>query len=50
MAGKTDVPIGYHHDRFVHVPIGTAVATRRQMDADSDLWNAVLGCTGEPRW
>ncbi len=50
MAGKTDVLIGYHHSSFVHVPIGTAVATRRQMDPASDMWNAVLGCTGQPRW
>jgi 6-phosphofructokinase 1 len=50
MAGKTNVLIGYHHNSFVHVPIRTAVAEPRHMDPASDLWNAVLGCTGQPRW
>ncbi|MHC4813409.1 MAG: ATP-dependent 6-phosphofructokinase [Planctomycetota bacterium] len=50
MAGKTNLLIGYHHNSFVHIPIRTAVATRRQLDPASDLWNAVLGCTGQPRW
>ncbi len=50
MAGKTDVLIGFHHESLVHVPIGTAVAERRHMDTDSDMWQAVLGCTGQPQW
>ncbi len=50
MAGKTDVLIGFHHQSLVHVPIGTAVAHRRQLDLHSDLWQAVLSCTGQPHW
>ena len=50
MAGKTDVLIGYHHNSFVHVPIGTATSDRRHMDPASDMWNAVMSCTGQPRW
>jgi 6-phosphofructokinase 1 len=50
MAGKTDLLIGFHHQSLVHVPIGTAVTHRRQLDPTSDLWQAVLGCTGQPHW
>ncbi len=50
MAGKTDVLIGYHHQSLVHVPIGTAVRETRQMDTQSDMWQAVLSCTGQPHW
>ena len=50
MAGKTGVMIGHQHNRFVHVPIATAVARQRQMDLASDMWQAVLACTGQPRW
>ncbi len=50
IAGKTDVLIGSHHDSLVHVPIGTAVAQRRHMDTHSDMWQAVLSCTGQPSW
>jgi len=32
------------------VPIGTAVAHTRQLDPNSDQWQAVLGCTGQPHW
>ena len=50
MAGKTDLLIGFHHQSLVHVPIGTAVAHTRQLDPNSDQWQAVLGCTGQPHW
>jgi 6-phosphofructokinase 1 len=50
MAGKTDVMIGFVHGALVHVPINTAVASKKQMEATSDLWNAVLSATGQPRW
>ncbi len=50
MAGKTGALIGYHHNTFVHVPVDVAVESRRRMDPTGDLWNAVLGCTGQPRW
>ena len=50
MAGKTDLLIGYHHQSLIHVPIGTAVAHTRQLALNSDLWQAVIGCTGQPHW
>jgi 6-phosphofructokinase 1 len=50
MAGKTDAMIGYWNQEIVHVPIGIAVAKRKQMPLDSDLWNAVLATTRQPDW
>jgi 6-phosphofructokinase 1 len=50
MAGKTDVMIGFHHNTLIHIPIPTAIAERRRMEVSSDLWNAVLSTTGQPRW
>jgi 6-phosphofructokinase 1 len=50
MAGKTDALIGYWNQELVHVPISTAVAEKKQMPLESDLWNAVLATTGQPDW
>ena len=50
MAGKTDVLIGYWHNELIHVPIGTTIAHRRQLDTTSDLWTAVMRSTGQPVW
>ena len=50
MAGKTDAMIGYWNQEIVHVPISTAVAEKKQMPLESDLWNAVLATTGQPDW
>lgn len=50
MAGKTDAMIGYWNQEIVHVPIATAVAEKKQMPLESDLWNAVLATTGQPDW
>jgi hypothetical protein len=32
------------------VPIAAAVAERKRMNPDGDLWNAVLATTGQPEW
>ena len=48
MAGKTDVVVGYHHRHFTHVPIAVATAERRQLRPDEDVWQRVLGSTGQP--
>ncbi len=48
MAGKTDLLIGLWNDRFVHVPIPLAIASRRKIDPESDLWRAVIAATGQP--
>jgi 6-phosphofructokinase 1 len=50
MAGKTDMLIGFWHNELIHVPIGTAIARRRQLNTSSDLWTAVMRSTGQPRW
>jgi hypothetical protein len=42
--------IGFWHSTMIHVPIGAAVAEKRRMEVSSDLWNAVLSATGQPRW
>ncbi len=49
MAGKTDLLIGFWHGCFIHVPIPLAVAHRRKVDPESELWNSVIATTGQPR-
>lgn len=50
MAGRTDTLIGYWNNELMHIPIGTAVATKKQLDLTGDLWTGVLSSTGQPRW
>ena len=50
MAGKTDLVIGAWANRITHVPIGAVVSQTKRMSLNSDLWNAVLATTGQPRW
>jgi len=50
MAGKTDVMVGSWNQSTIWVPISAAVAERKRMDPDGDLWNAVLATTGQPNW
>ncbi len=50
MAGKTDVLVGRWHRSFTHVPLPLALATKKRLDPDSDLWLAVLETTGQPRF
>lgn len=50
MAGNTDVLIGMWNNRFVHVPICTAIAEKKRMEMSGDLWTSVLLSTGQPRW
>jgi 6-phosphofructokinase 1 len=47
MAGRTDMLVGVWNQRFTHVPIATAVATRRRIDPDGELWQRVLESTGQ---
>lgn len=49
MAGKTDLVIGDWYSVFVHVPILAAVASRKKIDPESDLWHAVISATGQPQ-
>jgi 6-phosphofructokinase 1 len=50
MAGKTDLVIGFWANRMTHVPIQAVVSQKKRMALDSNLWNAVLAATGQPRW
>jgi 6-phosphofructokinase 1 len=50
MAGKTDVLVGWWNQASILVPIATAVAERKRMKTDGDMWNAVLSTTGQPDW
>ena len=49
MAGRTDLIVGDWHGVFVHVPIPLAVASRKKIDIESDLWHAVIAATGQPQ-
>jgi 6-phosphofructokinase 1 len=48
MAGKTDLIIGSWHSHNVHVPIPLAVAKRKKINPDGQLWMNVLQATGMP--
>lgn len=48
MAGKTELIVGRWHGRMVHVPIREAIANRKQVDTEGDLWLSVLEATGQP--
>jgi 6-phosphofructokinase 1 len=50
MAGKTNMLVGHVNDHFVHVPIRTATAAKKQLSTDSDVWQAVIRETGQPYW
>ena len=50
LAGKTDVLIGAENGRFVHIPICTAVARKKHLTPDSELWLRVIESTGQPAW
>jgi len=48
MAGKTDVLIGLWYNTFIHVPISLAVADKKRLHPESEVWMAVLANTGQP--
>ena len=48
MAGKTELLVGLMHNRFVHVPIGMAVARKNNINPDGGLWRSVIEATGQP--
>ena len=48
MAGKTDVVVGYWNQRFTHVPIPLAIASRKTLNPDGETWQCVLEATGQP--
>jgi 6-phosphofructokinase 1 len=48
MAGRTDMMVGYWNQYFTHVPIALATTKRKRIDPGSELWQRVLGSTGQP--
>ncbi len=48
MTGRTEMLVGFWKNSFVHVPIETAISTRKTVDPKSDLWRSVLESTGQP--
>lgn len=48
MAGKTDFVVGYWNDQFTLLPISMAVAKRKKIDVEGELWWNVLEATGQP--
>ena len=49
MSGRTDMMVGYWNQYFTHVPIALATAKRKLINPKSELWQRVLGATGQPR-
>ena len=47
MTGRTEMIVGFWKNLFVHVPIPTAISTRKMVDPDSALWRGVLETTGQ---
>lgn len=50
MAGKTNILIGQWNNRYVHIPIKAATASRKKVDLGGVLWRSVLEATGQPRF
>jgi 6-phosphofructokinase 1 len=48
MAGRTDMVVGYWNQHFTHIPIALAVAQRKQLDPEGEVWQRVLEATGQP--
>jgi 6-phosphofructokinase 1 len=48
LSGKTDFVIGYWNNEFTLLPIPMAVAKRKKIDVEGELWWNVLEATGQP--
>lgn len=48
MAGRTNMMVGHWNRHFTHVPIPLAVAGRKRLDPDGEIWQRVLEATGQP--
>ena len=48
MAGKTDFVIGHCNNFFTLLPIPIAVAKRKKIDVEGELWWNVIETTGQP--
>lgn len=48
MAGKAGLVIGFHHERFIHVPIELLAGRTKRLDPSTGWWRSVLAATGQP--
>ncbi|MDX9727346.1 MAG: hypothetical protein RBT38_13260, partial [Bacteroidales bacterium] len=48
LSGKTDFVVGFWNDQFTLIPIPMAVAKRKKIDIEGELWWNVLEATGQP--
>ena len=48
LAGKTDFVMGFWNNHFTLLPIPMAVAKRKKIDVEGELWWNVLEATGQP--
>jgi 6-phosphofructokinase 1 len=48
LAGKTDFVMGFWNDQFTLLPLQMAVAKRKKIDVEGELWWNVLEATGQP--
>jgi 6-phosphofructokinase 1 len=48
LAGKTDFVVGFWNNQFTLLPIPMAVAKRKKIDVEGELWWNVLEATGQP--
>ncbi len=48
MAGKTNMLVSLWNNAYIHVPIQAAVAKRKQVDLEGNMWLSVLESTGQP--
>ena len=48
LAGKTDFVVGYWNYEFTLIPVSMAVAKRKKIDIEDELWWNVLEATGQP--
>ena len=48
MSGRTGMLVSVWNNTFTHVPIREAVAGRKLVDPEGDLWGSVLESTGQP--
>lgn len=49
MAGMTNMVVGYWHGQYTYIPVELAVAERRKVDPNSQLWQSVLQATRQGR-
>jgi len=48
MAGRTKALIGLVNNKYVHLPIETAITKRRHVDPEGNLWRDTLDATRQP--